>query len=139
MQQNPADLIDFNKGGGIVTVIAQDHASGRVLMVAYMNREALLETISTRRACYYSRSRGKLWRKGEESGNFQVVREIRIDCDADAVLLRVEQQGDGAACHEGFESCFFRVLSDNDWQTLDSRVVDPSKYGPGYGHQTSKG
>src|SRR5271156_6706846 len=102
------DLIDFKKGGGIVTAIAQDHASGRILMVAYMNREALLETISSGRACYFSRSRGKLWRKGEESGNFQLVREIRTDCDGDAILLRVEQQGDGAACHEGYQSCFFR-------------------------------
>jgi len=132
------DLIDFNKGGGIVTAIAQDHASGRILMVAYMNREALLETINSGRACYFSRSRGKLWRKGEESGNFQLVREIRTDCDGDAILLRVEQQGDGAACHEGYQSCFFRSFDNGEWRTVDARLVDPAKYGPGYGHQPKK-
>jgi len=132
------DLIDFDKGGGIVTAIAQDHLSGRILMVAYMNREALQETISSGRACYFSRSRSKLWRKGEESGNFQLVREIRTDCDGDAILLRVEQQGDGAACHEGFQSCFFRSFDNGEWRTVDSRVVDPAKYGPGYGHPAKK-
>ena len=79
-------------------------------MVAYMNREAFEETLATGHACYFSRSRNRLWRKGEESGNFQTVHEIRIDCDHDTILLRVEQHGDGAACHEGYESCFFRVI-----------------------------
>jgi phosphoribosyl-AMP cyclohydrolase len=134
MAADPADLIDFAKNGGVVPAVAQDHKSGRLLMLGYMNREALKETIATGRACYYSRSRGKLWRKGEESGNHQVVREIRIDCDADAILLRVEQLGDGAACHEGYESCFFRVLKDGEWRTVEARKVDPAKYGPGYGH-----
>ena len=126
--------LDFDKAGGVLPVVTQDHSSGRVLMVAYMNREALAETVRTRRACYFSRSRGKLWRKGEESGNFQTVREIRLDCDADTILLRVDQQGDGAACHEGYESCFFRVLDGERWLTTEQRKVDPAKYGSTYGH-----
>src|SRR5579863_10306932 len=107
--------IDFDKGGGVIPVVTQDHLSGKLLMMAYMNREAFEETVATGRACYYSRSRQRLWRKGEESGNFQVVREIRLDCDNDTVLLAVEQQGDHAACHEGYESCFFRRLEDGNW------------------------
>ncbi len=134
MSQTASAAIDFEKAGGVVPVIAQDHASGRVLMAAFMNREAFEETVRTGRACYFSRSRKRLWRKGEESGNFQVVHEIRIDCDADTILLSVEQRGDGAACHEGYESCFFRVLRSDEWQTADARKVDPAKYGPGYGH-----
>ena len=134
MSQEVSAAIDFEKAGGVVPVIAQDHASGRVLMVAFMNREAFEETVRTGRACYFSRSRKRLWRKGEESGNSQVVREIRIDCDADTILLSVEQRGDGAACHVGFESDFFRMLKDGEWQTVDVRLVDPAKYGPGYGH-----
>ena len=126
--------IDFEKSGGVVPAIAQDYASGRVLMVAYMNREALNETLRTGHACYFSRSRKRLWRKGEESGNFQVVREIRLDCDEDTVLISVEQRGDGAACHVGYESDFFRMLKDGEWQTVDTRLVDPAKYGPNYGH-----
>ena len=102
--------IDFDKNGGVVAAIAVDHLSHRVLTVAYMNREAFDETVATGRACYFSRSRKKLWRKGEESGNFQIVHEIRLDCDADAVVIAVEQRGDAAACHEGYESCFFRKL-----------------------------
>ena len=127
-------MIDFDKSGGLVPAIAQDADTGAVLMLAWMNREAFEETRRTGRAVYFSRSRNRLWRKGEESGNFQVVREIRIDCDADTILLSVEQRGDGAACHEGYESCFFRVLRDGRWQTADLRKVDPAKYGPGYGH-----
>ena len=99
-------------------------------MVAYMNREAFDETVATGRACYFSRSRNKLWRKGEESGNFQIVHEIRLDCDADAVVVAVEQRGDGAACHEGYESCFFRKLDGGEWKVVDaaqsrSRQVRP--------------
>src|SRR6202035_5980247 len=127
-------VIDFDKNGGVVAAIAVDHRSHRVLMLAYMNREAFDETVATGRACYYSRSRKKLWRKGEESGNFQVVREIRLDCDEDTLLLSVEQRGDGAACHVGYESDFFRVLKDGEWQIVDPRLVDPAKYGPNYGH-----
>ena len=107
-------------------------------MVAYMNREAFDETVATGHACYFSRSRNRLWRKGEESGNFQTVREIRIDCDADTILLRVDQHGDRAACHEGFESCFFRVFDEAAWRITDERRIDPAKYGPGYGHQPAK-
>lgn len=138
-QLKAGSQIDFDKGGGIVTVITQDHQSGRVLMVAYMNREAFEETVRSGHACYFSRSRNRLWRKGEESGNYQVVREIRVDCDADAILLAVDQRGDGAACHEGYESCFFRALDDSgEWRTADTRKVDPAKYGPGYGHHGAK-
>ena len=126
--------IDFEKGGGVVPVVTQDYDSGRILMVAYMNREAFAETVRSGRACYFSRSRNRLWRKGEESGNFQTVREIRLDCDADTILLRVEQHGDRAACHEGYESCFFRALEGDDWRVVDARRVDPAKYGAGYGH-----
>src|ERR1700676_1278707 len=126
--------IDFDKNGGVIAAIAVDHLSHRVLTVAYMNREAFDETVATGRACYYSRSRKKLWRKGEESGNFQVVREIRLDCDEDTVLLSVEQRGDGAACHVGYESDFFRMLKDGEWSVVDTRLVDPAKYGPNYGH-----
>jgi phosphoribosyl-AMP cyclohydrolase len=133
-----AAQIDFTKGDGIVPVVTQDYASGRLLMVAYMNREAFDETVATGHACYYSRSRNRLWRKGEESGNFQTVREIRIDCDGDTILLRVDQHGDRAACHEGYESCFFRVFEHDAWHIADERRVDPSKYGPGYGHQPAK-
>jgi phosphoribosyl-AMP cyclohydrolase len=138
MNESAAEL-DFDKGGGVVPVVAQDYNSGRVLMVAYMNREAFAETVKTGVACYFSRSRSRLWRKGEESGNFQSVREIRLDCDNDTVLLRVDQHGDGAACHEGYESCFFRVLDGDRWVTVDSRKVDPLKYGPGYGHSPKSG
>lgn len=120
-------------------MVTVDHGSGRLLMMAYMNREAFEETVATGRACYYSRSRQRLWRKGEESGNFQVVREIRLDCDSDTVLLAVEQQGDRAACHEGYESCFFRRLEDGNWRVVDQRKVDPAKYGAGYGHHKTSG
>src|ERR1700675_4395663 len=131
--------IDFDKNGGVVAAIAVDHLSHRVLTVAYMNREAFDETVATGRACYYSRSRGRLWRKGEESGNFQVVREIRIDCDDDTILLMVEQKGDGAACHLGYESDYFRMLEDGEWKIVEPRKVDPAKYGPGYGHHEKSG
>ncbi|MGH7226870.1 MAG: phosphoribosyl-AMP cyclohydrolase, partial [Gemmataceae bacterium] len=123
----------------VVPVVAQDYQSGRILMVAYMNREAFEETVATGHACYFSRSRNRLWRKGEESGNYQVVREIRLDCDADTLVLAVAQQGDGAACHEGYESCFFRVLDHGVWRVSDTRKVDPAKYGASYGHSKANG
>ena len=110
------NTIDFDKSGGLVPAIAQDAATGQVLMMAWMNREAYEETLRTGRAVYFSRSRNKLWRKGEESGNVQEVKEIYIDCDADAVLLKVNQIG-GAACHEGYPSCFFRRV-DKDRSVL---------------------
>ena len=108
----------------LVAVVAQDFSSGRILTVAWMNREALQKTSETQEATYWSRSRKKLWRKGEESGNTQKVREIRIDCDADAILLKVEQVG-GIACHTGRESCFFRKLENGKWVTVDPVLKDP--------------
>ena len=116
--------IDFDKSGGLVPAIAQDADSGVVLMLAWMNREAYEETVRTRRAVYFSRSRNKLWRKGEESGHVQEVREIFIDCDADTVLLKVHQIG-GAACHEGYPSCFFRRVEGDGLKVVGSRVFDP--------------
>ena len=109
---------------GLVTVIAQDAASQRILMVAWANREALAETARTRRAVYWSRSRGRLWRKGEESGHAQQVSEMRLDCDGDVVLYAVEQVG-GIACHTGRESCFFRRLGDDGWDVVDPVLQDP--------------
>ena len=109
---------------GLVPVIAQDATTARVLMVAWANREALAETLASGRAVYWSRSRARLWRKGEESGHVQQVREIRLDCDGDVVLYAVEQQG-GIACHTGRASCFFRRLQDGRWQTTDPVLEDP--------------
>lgn len=109
---------------GLVPVIAQDAASGRVLMMAWASAEALAETAATRQAVYYSRSRGKLWRKGEESGHRQAVRELRLDCDGDVVLYAVEQAG-GIACHTGRESCFYRQLDGAAWQAVDPVLKDP--------------
>src|SRR3984893_8163153 len=119
-------MIDFDKSNGLVPVVAQDAESGAVLMLAWMNREAYEETRRTGRACYYSRSRGRLWRKGEESGHVQEVREIFIDCDADTILLKVHQVG-GAACHEGYASCFFRRVEGDDLRVIGQRVFDPSE------------
>jgi phosphoribosyl-AMP cyclohydrolase len=118
------DEIQWN-GQGLVPAIAQDAASGRVLTLAWMNREALAETAHSGRAVYWSRSRGKLWRKGEESGHVQKVLELRVDCDADAILLKVEQVG-GIACHTGRESCYFRKLDNGRWVTTDPVKKDPS-------------
>jgi phosphoribosyl-AMP cyclohydrolase len=119
-------MIDFDKSNGLVPVVAQDADTGAVLMLAWMNREAYEETRRTGRACYYSRSRGRLWRKGEESGHVQEVREIFIDCDADTILLKVHQVG-GAACHEGYASCFFRRVEGDDLRVIGQRVFDPSE------------
>ncbi|MEI7854279.1 MAG: phosphoribosyl-AMP cyclohydrolase [Planctomycetota bacterium] len=120
------NMLDFSKTGGLIPAIAQDAKTGEVLMLAYMNEEAFNETLKTGKAVYFSRSRNKLWRKGEESGHFQIVRELFIDCDADTVLVKVEQIG-GAACHEGFSSCFFRKLIDGKTEVIGSRIFDPSK------------
>jgi phosphoribosyl-AMP cyclohydrolase len=111
---------------GLVPAIAQDAASGDILMVAWMNREALALTAQEGRAVYWSRSRQKLWRKGEDSGNVQHLTELRLDCDGDVVLLKVEQQG-GIACHTGRRSCFFRVLQDGVWHTVDPVLKDPNE------------
>jgi len=118
------DEVPWN-GDGLIAAVAQDAKSGRVLTVAWMNREALKETSERGEAVYWSRSRRKLWRKGEESGHVQKVREVRLDCDADAILLKVEQVG-GIACHTGRESCFFRKLEDGRWVTTDPVLKDPS-------------
>lgn len=119
------DPIDFVKAGGLVPAIAQDAETGEVLMLAWMNAEALTETLRTGRACYYSRSRQRLWRKGEESGHVQEVRGVYVDCDRDAVLLKVTQVG-GAACHEGYKSCFFREATTDGLKVIAERVVDPA-------------
>jgi phosphoribosyl-AMP cyclohydrolase len=118
--------IDFDKSGGLVPVIAQDADSGVVLMLAWMNREAYEETLRTRRAVYFSRSRNRLWRKGEESGHHQEVCEILVDCDADTILLKVRQLG-GAACHEGYPSCFFRRVEGDGVQVIAEKVFDPKE------------
>jgi phosphoribosyl-AMP cyclohydrolase len=111
---------------GLVPAIAQDASSGDVLMMAWMNREALQLTLEQQRAVYWSRSRGKLWFKGEESGHVQTVHEVRIDCDADVVLLKVEQLG-GIACHTGRKRCFYRVYRDGQWQTDEAVLKDPGE------------
>lgn len=112
----------------LIPTIAQDDESGDVLMLAYMNEEAWNETVQSGRVCYYSRSRQKLWRKGEESGNVQEVKSIFYDCDADTLLIRVNQIG-GAACHEGYKSCFFRKINPTtgDVEIVGDRVFDPAK------------
>jgi phosphoribosyl-AMP cyclohydrolase len=109
---------------GLITAVAQDAASGRILMVAWMNREALAATVAQGEAVYWSRSRRRLWHKGEESGHVQKVREVRLDCDADAVLLQVEQVA-GIACHTGRESCFYRKLESGKWVSTDPVLKDP--------------
>ena len=118
------DEVPWN-GDGLIAAVAQDAKTGRVLTVAWMNREALAQTAATREAVYWSRTRRRLWRKGEQSGHVQKVRELRLDCDADAVLLQVEQVG-GIACHTGRESCFFRKLENGSWVTTDPVLKDPS-------------
>ncbi|MDR1964548.1 MAG: phosphoribosyl-AMP cyclohydrolase [Planctomycetaceae bacterium] len=117
---------DFAKCGDLVPVVAQDAATGEVLMLAYMNEEAYNETLKTGRAVYFSRSRNKLWRKGEESGNVQNVSGVFLDCDADTILLKVEQIG-GAACHEGYKSCFFREITPNGAKIISERIFDPKE------------
>jgi phosphoribosyl-AMP cyclohydrolase len=124
MKDGETAVLNFEKAGGLVAAIAQDAETGEVLMMAWMNRDAFEETVRTRRAVYFSRSRNRLWRKGEESGHFQEVRDILIDCDADTVLLKVHQVG-GAACHEGYKSCFFRRLEDGQLTVIAERVIDP--------------
>lgn len=116
---------DFAKGGGLLPAIAQCAKTNEVLMLAYMNAESYAETLRTGRAVYFSRSHGRLWRKGEESGHIQNVLEIRLDCDADTILLKVVQVGD-AACHEGYRSCFFRTVTDEGLKVTGERVFDPA-------------
>ncbi|WP_312359167.1 phosphoribosyl-AMP cyclohydrolase [Stutzerimonas balearica] len=120
---NWLDEINWN-ADGLVPAIAQDHQTGRVLMMAWMNRESLQLTEQENRAIYWSRSRGKLWRKGEESGHVQKLHELRLDCDADVIILMVEQIG-GIACHTGRQSCFYRVLEQDQWKTVEPVLKDP--------------
>jgi len=116
--------LDFNKTGGLVPAIAQDYQTGEILMLAYMNPDAFNATLSTGKATYYSRSRQTLWVKGETSGNMQLIKEIRIDCDEDTVLLKVEQLGD-AACHTGHRSCFFKKVEDGSIRIMGKPIFDP--------------
>jgi len=109
---------------GLIPAIAQDYKTNRVLMVAWLNRESLELTVKEQRAIYWSRSRQKLWRKGEESGHIQQLHEVRLDCDADVIILRVEQMGD-IACHTGRHSCFYRVLNDGQWQVVEPVIKNP--------------
>ncbi len=120
------DTLNFAKGDGLLPAIAQDHASGEVLMLAYINEEAWRQTIATGRAHYWSRSRNQLWLKGESSGHVQLVREILVDCDQDTVIYRVEQLG-GAACHKGYHSCFFRRVEGEAFTIKDTLVFDPTE------------
>jgi phosphoribosyl-AMP cyclohydrolase len=116
--------LDFSKLDGLVAAVIQDHQSGRVLMVGFMNEEAFSKTVETGYATFFSRSRNKLWLKGETSGHRLVVKEISTDCDRDALLLKVEALGPGV-CHEGYESCFFRRLDRGEWKESEPRTYDP--------------
>lgn len=119
--------LDFEKCGGLIPAIAQDWKTGDVLMLAYINEESWQETLKSGFATYWSRSRSKLWKKGEESGNRQVIKEILVDCDEDTVIFKVDQIG-GAACHEGYRSCFFRKLEkDGSIHVIGERIFDPAK------------
>lgn len=118
--------VDFSKLDGLAPVVIQDHASGRVLMVGFMNEEAFRKTVETGFATFYSRSRGKLWLKGETSGHRLVVKEISTDCDQDALLVRVEALGPGV-CHHGYRSCFYRTLRDGHWVESEERTYDPDE------------
>jgi len=123
MTTSSANLPDFSRGDGLLAAIAQDADNGEVLMLAWMNEESFAETMRTGNATYYSRSRKRLWRKGEESGHVQTVVSIQVDCDGDSILLRVKQNG--PACHEGYRSCFFRQLTATGAETIAVRMVDP--------------
>jgi phosphoribosyl-AMP cyclohydrolase len=118
-------ILDFAKSDGLVTAVIQDYASGRVLMVGYMNEEAFRKTVETGFATFWSRSRRKIWLKGESSGHRMIVKSISTDCDLDAVLVQVEAQGPGV-CHEGYESCFFRRLDHGAWKIAEAPTYDPS-------------
>jgi phosphoribosyl-AMP cyclohydrolase len=118
------DQVQFDERG-LVPVIAQEVLTKKILMFAWMNQQALQETVRTKQAVYWSRSRNRLWRKGEESGHTQLVRDIRLDCDGDVILLKVEQQG-GIACHTGRESCFYSRLDNEQWQIVEPVIQDPA-------------
>ena len=118
--------LDFKKEGGLIPAIAQDAETGEVLMLAYINEESWNETLKSGNATYWSRSRSKLWKKGEESGNVQKVKEILVDCDNDAVIFKIEQIG-GAACHTGYRSCFYTKINGDETEIVSEKVFDPSK------------
>ncbi|MBS1872947.1 MAG: phosphoribosyl-AMP cyclohydrolase [Acidobacteria bacterium] len=118
--------LDFTKLDGLLPAVIQDHATGRVLMVGFMNEEAFRKTVETGYATFYSRSRNKLWLKGETSGHRLVVKGISTDCDLDTVLVQVEALGPGV-CHEGYQSCFFRTLKDGEWAITEERAYDPNE------------
>ncbi|MBE0618642.1 MAG: phosphoribosyl-AMP cyclohydrolase [Proteobacteria bacterium] len=120
------DQLDFTKGGGLLPAVVQDAVTGEVLMLAYLNEEAFRRTLETGKAWFYSRSREKYWMKGESSGNVQEVQEVRVDCDADAVVLKVRQVG-GAACHTGHRSCFYRRVEGNRWVVEGEPLFDPAE------------
>jgi phosphoribosyl-AMP cyclohydrolase len=117
--------LDFKKTDGLITAVIQDHKSGRILMVGYMNEESFRLTVERGYAIFWSRSRQKLWLKGESSGHKLLVKSIQTDCDKDAVLVQVEAVGPGV-CHEGYESCFFRTLEDGEWKVSEERTYDPA-------------
>jgi phosphoribosyl-AMP cyclohydrolase len=125
MNDNWLDTVNWAQDG-LVPAVAQEDASGRVLMVAWMNREALQKTVESGEAHYWSRSRKKLWRKGEESGHVQKIKSVRLDCDEDVILLEVEQVG-GIACHTGRHNCFFRKLNNGQWVAVDPVLKDPQE------------
>ena len=118
------EQLDFNKQSGLITAVVQDAASGRVLMVGYMNKEALAKTVSTGHVTFFSRSRNKLWTKGESSGHYLQLKSISTDCDGDALLVQAEHIGPGV-CHNGYESCFYRAWRDGRWVNTEERVYDP--------------
>ncbi|MCF8024924.1 MAG: phosphoribosyl-AMP cyclohydrolase [Desulfobacteraceae bacterium] len=118
--------LDFEKGGGLLPAIVQDYNTGEVLMLAYMSPAAWENTLKTKKATYYSRSRDKLWVKGESSGHIQKVKEVRFDCDSDTILLKVEQLGD-AACHKGYKSCFYRKVENDKAVIAEQRIFDPEE------------
>jgi len=122
--------IDFEKSGGLIPAIAQDAETGEVLMLAYVNRESWEETLKSGCATYWSRSRNKLWKKGESSGNVQKIKEILVDCDNDTIVFKVDQIG-GAACHTGHRTCFYRKVVDGQLETVGEKVFDPDEV---YGH-----
>lgn len=132
--------IDFSKSAdGLIPAIAQDYRTGTILMLAYINREAWQKTLETGKAHYWSRSRAKLWLKGESSGHIQQIRDILVDCDEDCVIYKVEQLG-GAACHKGYSTCFFRKLSDGGCEIVAEKVFDPDDvYGEGSDLKRSEG
>ena len=117
--------LDFSKLNGLITAVIQDHATGRVLMVGFMNEESFSMTVESGYATFFSRSRNKLWLKGESSGHKLVVKNISTDCDLDALLIQVEALGPGV-CHEGYQSCFFRKLEDGEWKESEARAYDPA-------------